>query len=37
MDRVERLTQSAEETFELARQLGEGLQGGEVLALVGDL
>ena len=37
MDRVERLTQSAEETFELARQLGEGLKGGEVLALVGDL
>ncbi len=37
MDRVERLTQSAEETFELARGLGESLQGGEVLALVGDL
>ena len=37
MDRVERLTQSAEETFELARQLGEGLKGGEVLALVGAL
>ena len=37
MDRVERLTQSAEETFEVARRLGESLEGGEVLALVGDL
>ncbi|MEE3182215.1 MAG: tRNA (adenosine(37)-N6)-threonylcarbamoyltransferase complex ATPase subunit type 1 TsaE [Planctomycetota bacterium] len=37
MDRVERLTESAEETFELARRLGEGFEGGEVLALVGDL
>ena len=37
MECVERLTGSAEETFEVARQLGESLSGGEVLALVGDL
>ena len=37
MQSVERLTRSAKETFEVARQLGEELAGGEVLALVGDL
>ena len=37
MECVERLTGSAEETFEVARQLGESLSGGEVFALVGDL
>ena len=37
MEPVERLTRSAEETFEVARQLGEVLSGGEVIALVGDL
>lgn len=37
MESVERLTKSAAETFEVARRLGESLEGGEVLALVGDL
>ena len=37
MESIERMTQSAKETFEVARQLGETLKGGEVLALVGDL
>jgi len=37
MECVECITRSAEETFEVARQLGEKLTGGEVVALVGDL
>lgn len=37
MKAVERTTHSADETFELARSIGEGLTGGEVFLLVGEL